>query len=61
MNIAKDSFLLLLAGIFCAGLAWVFWYFLGNDGFVVITLISILGLGADNYRLRRRLHDNSRH
>ena len=57
MNIVKDSILLLLTGIVCAGLAWVFWHFVGEHGVVIILLLGMAGLAADNRRLRRRLHD----
>lgn len=36
-------------------MAWAFWYFLGKYGFVIVTIITMAGLVADNYRLRRLL------
>lgn len=51
----KDNFLLLFCALACAGLAWVFWHFLGEHGFVVLMAVALLGLAVDNYRLRRRL------
>ena len=56
---AKDRLALFLCALLCAGMAWVFWYLLEKDGFVVITVIALLGLLADNYRLRRQLRRTS--
>ena len=56
---AKDRLALLLCVLLCAGMAWVFWYLLEKDGFVVVTIIALLGLLADNYRLRRLLRRTS--
>jgi hypothetical protein len=51
----KDSFFLITAAVVASGLAWVFWHFMGNDGFEVISAIALVALTADNIRLRRQL------
>lgn len=51
----KDNWLLLFCALVCSGMAWVFWHFLGEHGFVVLMAVVMLALVADNYRLRRRL------
>lgn len=53
----KDRLLLLLAAAVSAIGAWAFWHFLGDDGFAAITLIALVGVVADNYRLRQKLRD----
>ena len=51
----KDSALLVLAATGVAVLAWVFWHFLGDSGFNVISAVALVALTADNIRLRRQL------
>ena len=58
----KDQALLLLAGVACATLAWAFWHFLGAEAFNVITLLTLVSVIADNFRLRsllrKKKHDS---
>lgn len=54
----KDSIALILTAIGMAGLAWCFWYFLGNNRFEVIATIALIVLTVDNVRLRRKLRSN---
>jgi hypothetical protein len=51
----KDELLLLLAALGCAGGAWAFWHYLGERALGTLTVIALIALAADNYRLRRRL------
>ncbi len=53
----KDGLMLLLAGLFCAGFAALFFKYLGSDAFGVLTLVVLIGTLADNRRLRRRLRE----
>ena len=53
----KDRSLLLLTGLVAAGAAWAFWRYLGENGFVVLTIIAMVTLRLDNRRLRRQLGD----
>lgn len=50
----KDGLLLLLAALCCAAIAWVFWHFLGANGFNVLILVALGIVAADNLRLRRK-------
>ena len=49
----KDSIFLILSALGCAGLAALFWRFLGQNGFDVISSIAMVVLAVDNIRLRR--------
>lgn len=51
----KDNVLLIMTALFCSGLAWAFWHFLGNDALSVLLSIALLSVTADNFRLRRKL------
>ncbi|MDR2874731.1 MAG: hypothetical protein LBV44_02220 [Methylobacillus sp.] len=51
----KDRIFLLLAGIAGAGIAWMFWHFLGEAGFNVLGGLSVIVLLLDNLQLRRHL------
>lgn len=55
----KDELLLLLTALACAGGAWVFWHYLGERALGALTVIALIALAADNYRLRRRLRRKS--
>lgn len=52
---AKDNLSLLLWALICSGSAWAYWHFSGEYGFAVLTIVALLGLVADNYRLRKLL------
>lgn len=57
----KDRlFLVIAAAAFATG-AWAFWHFLGDDAFAAITLIALVGVVADNHRLRRKLRERTHH
>lgn len=49
----KDSVKLLVAGLVCACLAWVFWHYAGEYGFIVIIIIALAGLASRSARLRK--------
>jgi hypothetical protein len=51
----KDSLLLLVTGVGISLAAWAFWHYLGNDAFGTLTTIILVGVVADNVRLRRQL------
>lgn len=55
----KDRLLLLIAAAALAIAAWGFWHFLDDDAFAVITLIALVGVVADNHRLRRKLRERT--
>lgn len=46
--------LLLVAMLASAG-AWLFWHEAQAEGFNIITLVAIIALAADNYRLRKTI------
>lgn len=51
----KDDAFLLITGIIAAAVAWGFWHFLGEQAFVALLAIVLVGLLVDNRRLRREL------
>ena len=51
----KDRLKLIGVALILAPLCWAFWHFLGQNAFQVITLICLLVVGADNFRLRRQM------
>ncbi|MGV8991158.1 MAG: hypothetical protein ACOH1Q_07110 [Thiobacillus sp.] len=51
----KDSIQLIVVALLFAAVAWGFWYYLGENGFGVITLVALIALFTDNVRLRRKL------
>jgi hypothetical protein len=54
----KDRVFLVLAALIVAAAAWSFWHYLGADAWPVLLLLLLLALvsvSADNYRLRRLL------
>ena len=53
----KDQLLLLLSGLVCAGCAWLFFWYLGSDAFIVLASVMLVCTSVDNARLRRRLRD----
>jgi hypothetical protein len=53
----RDDLVLILTALVCAGFAWAFWHYLGEQGLGALTVIALIALAADNYRLRRRLRD----
>lgn len=51
----RDSLLLLATGAAISLAAWAFWHYLGNDAFGTLTTVVLVGVVADNVRLRRQL------
>jgi hypothetical protein len=51
----KDSLMLLVTGVACSLLAWAFWHYLGNDAIGTLNTVALVGVVADNFRLRRQL------
>ena len=51
----RDNLILISTALVCAGFAWAFWHYLGEQALGVLTVITLIALAADNYRLRRRL------
>lgn len=56
----KDEVLLLLSAIACALGAWAFWRYLAADAIVVLMMLALLSVVADNLRLRRKLRETER-
>jgi uncharacterized membrane-anchored protein len=50
-----DKLILVLVAILVSACAWFFWHEAQAEGFNIITLVAILVLGADNYRLRKTI------
>jgi hypothetical protein len=53
----KDSLLLLTAGTGVSLVAWTFWHYLGNDALSTLNTVVLVGVVADNFRLRRQLRE----
>ena len=51
----KDSILLLTVAVIVAYAAWVFWHYVGLNGFELISTLIVVSLAVDNTRLRREL------
>jgi hypothetical protein len=51
----KDALLLLMTGAGVALAAWAFWHYLGNDAACTLMTLVLVGVVADNARLRRQL------
>ncbi|KQZ27518.1 hypothetical protein [Duganella sp. Root1480D1] len=56
----KDEVLLLLSAIACALGAWAFWRYLDADAIVVLMMLALVSVVADNLRLRRKLRETER-
>ena len=50
-----DKLYLIIAALLASVGAWFFWHTAQSDGFNIISLIAIVLLGADNYRLRKTI------
>jgi hypothetical protein len=55
-----DSVLLLGTGLLMAFVSWIVWSFFGSETPSVIAILLLVGVSADNYRLRRRLRDKEK-
>jgi hypothetical protein len=53
----KDNLLLLITALTCSVGAGLFFKYLGNDAFSVITLVTLVCAIWDNVRLRRKLRE----
>lgn len=53
----KDSVLLLAVAVIVAMAAWVFWHYVGLNGFELLSTLMIVVLAVDNMRLRRELRN----
>lgn len=47
-------FMLLMAAIIALA-SWIFWRYLGDEAFQVLTIVMLISLAADNHRLRQQL------
>lgn len=51
----KDRLALVVGAVAFSALGWAFWHFLGNDALNAMLILALVGVVADNVRLRRRL------
>ncbi|MBD8184997.1 MULTISPECIES: hypothetical protein [Pseudomonas] len=51
----KDSIALLATAVVMAVLAWLFWAGLGEDAFGALSVVMMVILAVDNFRLRRQV------
>jgi hypothetical protein len=54
-----NSVSLLGAGLIVALLSWIFWHYFGGDTPCAIVTIALVGVTADNARLRRQLREKT--
>jgi hypothetical protein len=45
----------LLVATIIALASWMFWRYLGDEAFQVLTMVSLIALAIDNHRLRQQL------
>lgn len=50
-----NAVLLLATGLLMTFVSWMVWNFFGSETPSVIAILLLVGVSADNYRLRRRL------
>ncbi|MGO4380329.1 hypothetical protein [Pseudoduganella sp. RAF53_2] len=53
--VMKDGLLLLLIGLACAAVGWMFWHYAGKYASSLLLIVVLLSVVADNWRLRREL------
>ena len=53
----KDPLLLLATGAGISVVAWAFWHYFGSDAFSTLNTVVLVGVVADNFRLRRQLRE----
>jgi hypothetical protein len=58
MKIILDRSLLLVVGVVCAILAWLFWSSLGQNAFDVFGTVLLIYLVAENFTLRQYIKKN---
>jgi hypothetical protein len=51
----KDAFHLMITGAALSVIAWALWHYGAQDAFGSISTITLIGVVADNVRLRRAL------
>jgi len=51
----KGPVYLLLVAAVIALASWMFWCYLGDEAFQVLTIVVLISLAADNHRLRQQL------
>lgn len=55
-----DSVLLLAAGLVMAIASWAVWNYFGSETPSIIALLVLVGVAADNVRLRRLLREKDK-
>jgi uncharacterized membrane protein YfcA len=50
-----DSVFLLVTGLLMAFVSWAVWSYFGSDTPSIIVTLVLIGVAADNFRLRRQL------
>ncbi|HEX8596523.1 MAG TPA: hypothetical protein VF682_25060 [Pseudomonas sp.] len=50
----RPVYFLLVATIIALA-SWMFWRYLGDEAFQVLTMVSLIALAIDNHRLRQQL------
>lgn len=58
MKMILDRSLLVVVGVVCAILAWIFWSSLGQNAFDVFGAILLVYLLAENFTLRQYIKKN---
>jgi hypothetical protein len=60
MSFLKDQVLLLVAGIVCAGLAALYFNFLGENAFTLLLEIALVAFVVDGIAMRRKLKQSEK-
>lgn len=57
----KRPVLLVLTAAIIALASWMFWRYLDDEAFQVLTIVLLISVAADNHRLRRQLKRSQSH
>lgn len=53
----KGPVYFLLVATIIALASWIFWRYLGDEAFQILTMVLLVALAIDNHRLRKQLNN----
>ena len=56
----KDSVLLLITGIICSIVAWMYWHYTGKYGDRIFIMVVVIVLILENSQLKRKLKEQGK-